>query len=78
VKAISLPLGLQAGLVSMPGELVNRLSSEPSRRAVKISMLAPSPRAKTIRRPSGEKEGEVLSEPLVTTGALRPLATSAR
>jgi hypothetical protein len=78
VKAISRPEGLQAGLVSIPLEVVSRRRLEPSRWQTKISMLAPSARVNAIRRPSGENAGEALSDPSVASGVLRPLAMSAR
>src|ERR1700688_2933164 len=78
VKAIMLPFGLQAGLVSMAGELVRRRRLPPERSQVKISMLPSRDRAKAIWLPSGENVGLMLSEPEVTSGRLRPAARSAR
>src|SRR6202035_2611908 len=78
VKAMLPPLGLHAGLVSMASEWVRRRKPPPLLSAVKISMLPSSERAKAMRLPSGEKLGEVLSEPEVTTGRLRPLARATK
>src|ERR1700694_1430852 len=77
VKAIMLPFGLQAGLVSMAGELVRRRRLPPLRSQVKISMLPSRERAKAIWLPSGEKVGVMLSEPEVTSARLRPAARAA-
>ena len=78
MKAISRPVGLQAGFVSMPGEWVRRRRLPPPRSATKISLLPSTDRVKAIRVPSGEKSGEALNEPSVTTGVLLPLASYRR
>ena len=54
VKAISRPLGLHAGLVSMPAEWVRRRALPPPASAEKISVLPERERANAMRRPSGE------------------------
>src|SRR5687767_3742991 len=78
VNAISPPLGLQAGSVSIPAEVVSRRRPEPSRLQRKISALPLTERENTTRRPSGENDGEVLSGPSASSARLAPLARSTR
>ena len=61
VKAISPPLGLQAGLVSMALELVSRLKAPPPASAVKISTLPSSERAK-VNYPTAQHLRDVAKE----------------